>query len=963
MIAPMAPRSTVNSTDPNSKPGPAGYGSQDVRQRPANPFPYHIDFENASTASAPAQRVDITDQLDPNLDWSTFQWTGFGFGDNTISIPANTQHYETTLPMTYDGVTFRVVVTLDLNPLTGMVHASFQSLNAANLMTGLANCPGTLPLGPLNPDADLPPSVLIGFLPPEDGTGRGMGNITYTVRPKAGLATGTQIRNVADVTFDLGNTIATDQVSETDPTQGVDPSKQALVTIDAVPPTSSVAALPAYLTTNNFNVNWSGSDDPGGSGIGSYTIYVSMDGGTYAPWLTATTQTSATFTGVDGHTYSFFSLATDNAGNLQSVPTSAQATTAVDITTPTSTVAALPAFSPGSFTLDWSGSNPNGLAIASYDVYVSEDGGAFTPLLTDTPLTSTTFTGANNHTYAFYSVATDVVGKSQPTPASAQASTKVDSVAPTSSVFALPAISLPTFTVSWSGSDNPGGSGLAYYDIYVSDNNGPFTRWLTATTATSTSYTGLDGHTYGFFSVATDNVGNVEATPTAAQATTLVNTNLNIQVTSSITQPVYGQTESFDADLTPAGSGLPVPTGTLQFLVDGAAFGSPVTLVNGVADSPSLSSLVVGTHVIAADYSGDGTYSAQNSTLPETIAKATLIATANDQVKDYGAQVPALTYMLTGFVNGEDATTAGVTGVPSLTTLATAASPVGKYAIHVDVTNLSAANYTFVGMDGTLTVNSAVLTVTASNLDMDHYDAVPNLTYAISGYVNGDPSSVVTGAPILATSATSTSSAGFYPITIASGSLTAENYTFVVVPGTLTVHPKVMDIRVEYGSKSLSLIGLNRDLPFVNINAIDVLFSDDVAVTSNDLTLTGVNIPSYALSGFRYNAATRDASWTLPSPLGIDHLMMALDGTSVTGVHTPSPSIHLRSDFDQDFAVLPGDVNGDGVVNSQDQVLVRNQMVGTGDPGLASWADVDGSGVVDINDFNQVKKRAGSHFN
>ena len=85
--------------------------------------------------------MDITDQLDPNLDWSTFQWTGFGFGDNAISIPPNTQHYETTLPMTYNGVTFRVVVDLNLDPLTGMVHASFQSLNAANLMTGLADLP------------------------------------------------------------------------------------------------------------------------------------------------------------------------------------------------------------------------------------------------------------------------------------------------------------------------------------------------------------------------------------------------------------------------------------------------------------------------------------------------------------------------------------------------------------------------------------------------------------------------------------------------------------------------------------------------------------------------------------------------------------------------------------------------------------------------------------------------------
>ena len=47
---------------------------------------------------------------------------------------------------------------------------------------------------------------------------------------------------------------------------------------------------------------------------------------------------SALFTGQPGHTYGFYSVATDNAGNVQPTPTSAQATTqivsvAVDTTT------------------------------------------------------------------------------------------------------------------------------------------------------------------------------------------------------------------------------------------------------------------------------------------------------------------------------------------------------------------------------------------------------------------------------------------------------------------------------------------------------------------------------------------------------------------------------------------------------------------------------------------------------
>jgi hypothetical protein len=171
--------------------------------------------------------------------------------------------------------------------------------------------------------------VLTGFLPPEDGTGRGMGHISYTIQPKANLATGTQIRNVADVSFDEQQIIATDQVSETDPTQGTDSTKEALVTIDAVAPTSSVVALPAIENSTTFNVSWSGQDDAGGSGIGSYDVYVSDNSGPFALFQTLTTATSAAFSGQGGHTYGFFSVATDNVGNQQSLPTAAQAMTTI----------------------------------------------------------------------------------------------------------------------------------------------------------------------------------------------------------------------------------------------------------------------------------------------------------------------------------------------------------------------------------------------------------------------------------------------------------------------------------------------------------------------------------------------------------------------------------------------------------------------------------------------------------
>ena len=83
----------------------------------------------------------------------------------------------------------------------------------------------------IDPRTQLPPDVLTGFLPPEDGTGRGKGYFTYIVAPKGGLPTGTQIRNIAAVVFDANAPITTDQVDDDDPTKGLDPAKQNLITL------------------------------------------------------------------------------------------------------------------------------------------------------------------------------------------------------------------------------------------------------------------------------------------------------------------------------------------------------------------------------------------------------------------------------------------------------------------------------------------------------------------------------------------------------------------------------------------------------------------------------------------------------------------------------------------------------------------------------------------------------------
>jgi ELWxxDGT repeat protein len=411
------------------------------------------------------------------------------------------------------------------------------------------------------------------------------------------------------------------------------------------------------------------------------------------------------------------------------------------------------------------------------------------------------------------------------------------------------------------------------------------------------------------------------------------------------------------------GAANPALTYTVTGFVNGdtsaVVSGTPALSTTATAASP------VGAYPITI---GVGTLSATNYDFPTlvngtlTINKAHLTVTADAKSMLYGGTVPGLTATITGFVNGENATTANVTGTPNLSTTATSTSPVGPYLITVvNAGTLSATNYDFPTLvNGTLTIGKAHLTVTADNKDMNHYDAVPTLTDTITGFVNGQTASVVSGAPSLATTATSTSVAGYYPITIGPGTLSATNYDFpTLVPGQLTVHPKVMDVRVDYGSKSMSLIGLTRDLPFINITALEVIFSDPVSVSQSMLSLTGVNVPSYGTS-FSYNAAKNDATWTLPTAVGVDRLLLALNGVTAPPFVGIGPNISVDP-FSKAFAVLPGDVNGDGVVNASDLIAVRNQMPQYLPVGVLPqvWADVDGSGTIDTADVTAVGIRAG----
>jgi hypothetical protein len=100
----------------------------------------------------------------------------------------------------------------------------------------------------------------------------------------------------------------------------------------------------------------------------------------------------------------------------------------------------------------------------------------------------------------------------------------LDNSSPASAVLSLPStVNSPIFTVSWAGADS--GTGIQDFVVRVADNGGPFADFQTNTTAISAVFNGQAGHSYSFYSIARDLVGNVEVSKSLAEATTFVVTD------------------------------------------------------------------------------------------------------------------------------------------------------------------------------------------------------------------------------------------------------------------------------------------------------------------------------------------------------------------------------------------------------------------------------------------------------
>lgn len=284
----------IFSFDPNNK-----FGNSGVLNSPfinsTSPINYFIHCENVDTATAPAQSVLILDTLDEsNLDLATFQLTQVGFGDTIISIPSGRKSFTTDIDLR-PSIPLIARIAAYLNDSTGVATWSFTSLDTLTM----------------EPTID----PLIGFLLPNDSTGRGEGFVSYSIKTKDSIATGTIINNKAEIYFDNNVPVTTQTWTNI---------------IDDLKPQSQVSPLAPTINSDSIVVSWSGFDN-GPAGVYAYNVFFNVNGGDWLLWKYNTSLTTDTFVGVVDSTYGFYSISIDSALNVEDAPLTADATTTITV--------------------------------------------------------------------------------------------------------------------------------------------------------------------------------------------------------------------------------------------------------------------------------------------------------------------------------------------------------------------------------------------------------------------------------------------------------------------------------------------------------------------------------------------------------------------------------------------------------------------------------------------------------
>ena len=489
-------------------------------------------------------------------------------------------------------------------------------------------------------------------------------------------------------------------------------------------------------------------------------------------------------------------------------------------------------------------------------------------------------------------------------------------------------------TVTNASTGNPVAGALVTFGIHTlkTDANGfyQFPNLLTGAYSVVVTASG--------YSASTTNNVNITSGATTTQNAQLNVATVNTSLAVSPSTGTYGGTTTLSATLTQAG-GSALSGKTVTFTLNGASFANntATTDASGVAQlsNVSLAGINAGTYAsgVGASFAASGNLNASSGSGSLTIAKATpVISWSNPSAITYGTALGSQQLNATANVAGSFVYT------PSAGTVLGAGD---NQTLSANFTPTNTTNYNNASGSVSINVQRVALTVTADDKTRAYGEENPPLTYTMTGFVNGDAQATATsGEPSLTTTATSTSAAGTYPITITAGTLTANNYTFSFANGTLTVTaPTINTISGQVTKGGNGLSGVTMTLSGSQTGTTQTDASGQYSFTVNaggNYTIT----PSSA--GYNFRPASRSFTG------------LSSDQTANFTASKRQTTVDFDGDGKTDISVFRGNDDGEHnaqwyILNSQDHSVAQQKFGGETDIPVAG--DFDGDGKAEIAVF------------
>ncbi|GAB2830617.1 PKD domain-containing protein [Ferruginibacter profundus] len=573
------------------------------------------------------------------------------------------------------------------------------------------------------------------------------------------------------------------------------------------------------LPTNTVSLSGSGND-PDGT-ISAY-LWTKISGPT-AGTITNSAAAATTVTALVQGTYKFELKVTDNNGAIgrdtmqvvvnpaPNMPPAANAGPDQNITLPTNTVS-----------LSGSGNDPDGTITAYLWTKIA---GPTAGTITNSAAAATAVTGLVQGTYQFELKVTDNSG------ATAKDTMVVvvnpdPNIAPTANAGPDQNITLPTNTVSLSGSGNdPDGTISAYLWTKIS---GPTAGTITNSAAAATTVTALVQGTYKFELKVTDNNGAIgrDTMQVVVNPAPNVPPAANAGPDQNITLPVNAVNLS--------GSGND-PDGTITaYLWTKIAGPTAGTITNSAAAATSVTGLVQGTYQFELKVT-DNSGATDTDTMQVIVNPANIPPVANAGV-DQNITLPVNAVNLSGSGNDPDGTITAylwtkISGpaAGTITNTASAATPVtglvqGTYRFELKVTDNSGA----VGRDTmVVVVNPAPNVPPTANAGLDQSITLPTSSVSLSG--SGiDPDGTITA--YLWTKVSGPTGAG----TITNPNAAATSVT-ALVAGIYKFELKVTDNSGATDTDTMQVIVFAPNIPPV----ADAGLNQSITLPTNTANLTG----------------------------------------------------------------------------------------------------------------------------